>query len=58
MKTEPYLSFLVYKGKQFDLFSPLQLSEEILAEAFCDAMQYWDGGVVTQMQPFCRQYHQ
>lgn len=59
MKTEPYLSFLIFIGKQFDLFSPLQLSQEVLlAEALCDAMQHWGGGVVTKMQPFCKLYHQ
>lgn len=59
MKIEPYLSFLFFIGKQFDFFSPLQLSQErLLAEAFCHAMQYWGGGADTQMQPFFKQYHQ
>lgn len=59
MKIESYLSFLIFIGKQFDLFSPLQVSQEVLlAEALCDAMQYCGRGVVTQMQPFFKQYHQ
>lgn len=53
MKMEPYLSFLIFTGKQFNLISPIQLSWEVLLQLeLSDAMQDWDGQVDTQMQTF------
>lgn len=53
MKTEPYLSFLIFIGKHLISYLPdLQLSQVLLAEALSEAMWHWDGGIMSHKHKF------
>lgn len=48
MKTEPYLSFLIFIGKHLTPYlPPLQLLWVLLAEAPSEAMQHSDRGIMS-----------